>query len=213
MHNLPLYIIGAGGLGKEIATLVMDINREAPAWQLGGFFDDQSTAAELSGLPVLGTIDQIKDYTPCAAVLAIGSPAVKSRLLKELPEDLHYPVLIHPSATIQDKARVKLGEGTVIAAGARLTTDIALGKHVLINLNATVGHDVKLGDCCSVMPGVNIAGNVTLGEAVLLGSGANIIKACNVGDRGRVGAGAVVTRDVEPGSTVVGIPAKKIVND
>ena len=35
-----LYIIGAGGFGREVAWLVERINEKAPTWDLQGFIDD-----------------------------------------------------------------------------------------------------------------------------------------------------------------------------
>ena len=45
---------------------------------------------------------------------------------------------------------------------------------------------------------------------VTLGSGAVIVGGVRIGERAVVGAGAVVTRDVPPGETVVGNPARKL---
>jgi serine acetyltransferase len=45
---------------------------------------------------------------------------------------------------------------------------------------------------------------------VLVGTGAQILQYVQVGEGAQVGAGAVVTKDVPPGVTVVGIPAKAL---
>ncbi|HET8586891.1 MAG TPA: bifunctional UDP-N-acetylglucosamine diphosphorylase/glucosamine-1-phosphate N-acetyltransferase GlmU [Candidatus Limnocylindria bacterium] len=53
--------------------------------------------------------------------------------------------------------------------------------------------------------------NVTrIGDDVSLGVDSMLVAPVSLGDRSRTGAGAVVTRDVEPGKTVVGIPARPI---
>jgi maltose O-acetyltransferase len=46
-----------------------------------------------------------------------------------------------------------------------------------------------------------------VGEGASIGSGAVILGGVSIGSMATVGAGAVVTRDVEPGATVVGNPA------
>jgi serine O-acetyltransferase len=48
----------------------------------------------------------------------------------------------------------------------------------------------------------------TLGDRVFVGAGAKIIGPVRVGDGARIGANAVVVKDVEPHTTVVGVPAR-----
>jgi maltose O-acetyltransferase len=51
---------------------------------------------------------------------------------------------------------------------------------------------------------------VNIGEDVWIGGGAILLPGVTVGDGAIVGAGAVVTRDVAPGTRVVGNPARPI---
>lgn len=57
---------------------------------------------------------------------------------------------------------------------------------------------------------VTLAGIVELGYHVDIGAGAKILGPLTIQNHVRVGANAVVTKDVEEGNTVVGIPAKSI---
>ncbi len=205
----PLLIYGAGGLGKEILSLVRELDEFEPI----GFLDDGIRKDSLvKGLKVLGGLDVLNSFsTPVNLVLGIGDPASKSILIKMIdPSRVYYPVLKHPSVILQEEAAIKIGAGSILTAGCILTTDIQIGSHVLINLNTTIGHDVMIGNCSSVMPGVNIAGGVKIGEAVLIGSGANILNHVKVGNYSIIGMGAVVIRDVSAEITVVGVPAKKL---
>ncbi len=200
-------IYGAGGLGREVLSLLNAL----PAWEVTGFYDDGKTkGAMVSGVQVLGAMSElIQSSADTQVVVAIGNSGHKKRVAEMLMTNpfIQFPTLIHPAAVIQD-ASVSIGNGSIITAGVILTTGITLGSHVLVNLNATVGHDVQIGSFSSIMPGVNIAGNVTVGEAVLIGSGANILNGLHLGDHSRIGAGAVVTKNVEPNNTVVGVPAR-----
>ena len=94
---------------------------------------------------------------------------------------------------------MRLGAGTVVAAGARLTTGIAVGRHGYVGPNATIGHDCVLEDYVTVLPGATVSGNVHLGAGVSVGTGANIRQGVSVGEGATVGAGAVVLTDVPPG--------------
>ncbi len=212
MNNRPLYIYGAGGLGKEVAALIFEINRVSPTWDLRGFFDDAwPEKDECYDLPVHGNLEELLNFDEdIALVVAIGNPLVKRELILRLAaRDIVFPSIIHPNVVIYDRGRVHIGDGTVIGAGVTLTTDIKIGHHVLINLHSTIGHDCKLGDFSALMPGVNLAGGVILEKAVFIGSGANLVNSVHIGEEARIGAGAVVLRDVMAGKTVVGVPANE----
>jgi acetyltransferase-like isoleucine patch superfamily enzyme len=60
------------------------------------------------------------------------------------------------------------------------------------------------------MPAVNLGGGVHLEEGVYIGTNATILPGVKVGAWSVIGAGAVVTRDVPPHETWVGVPAKRI---
>ncbi len=203
-------IYGAGGLGREVLSMV----RALPEWEVVGFYDDgKLKGEEIGGVAVLGAITeliQVREETQM--VLAIGSPKIKKQLVEKLVSNsfIHFPTLIHPRALIQDTTSVKIGRGSIITAGVILTTGIDIGSHVLVNLNCTVGHGVHIGDYSCIMPGATVAGDVKIGEAVLIGSGANVLNGIQIGNQSRVGAGAVVTKDVPQNVTVVGVPAHRL---
>lgn len=202
-----ILIYGAGGLGREILSLL----RATDVFDVIGFLDDATErSSDIKGIKVVGGAEVLLGFDgPVNAVLAFGDPvtkAMKARIFDR--RHIHFPSLVHPRAVLQDVTSITLGNGCVIGAGAILTTDIVVGEHTLVNINATVGHDTRVGRCTSIMPGVNVAGGVTIGNEVLIGSGASLINGVLIGDRATVGMGAVVTRDVDRGVVVVGVPAK-----
>ncbi len=196
-------IYGAGGLGREVLSMLTD----HPTLKARGFLDDgKLRGTQISGLTVLSEDEVV--YNKLAVVIAIGDPLVKKNITEKLrSRNVEFVSVIHPSVIIQS-ASVKIGAGSIIGAGAILTTDITIGENVLVNLGVTVGHDVSIGKYTSIMPGVNIAGEVFIGDSVLIGAGVNVINRVRIGNESRVGMGAVVLRDVESGTTVVGVPAK-----
>ena len=81
---------------------------------------------------------------------------------------------------------------------------------IIINGNSHIGKNCRImaDVCIGSTSGVNIA--ATIGDNVYIGAGAKIIGQINIGDDVCIGANAVVTKNIEDGITVVGIPAKKI---
>ena len=60
------------------------------------------------------------------------------------------------------------------------------------------------------LPSVALAGGVEVGAGALVGIGARVIPGVAIGEGAVVGAGAVVIDDVEPFTTVVGVPARPV---
>lgn len=81
---------------------------------------------------------------------------------------------------------------------------------IIINGTAKIGKNCRImaDVCIGSTSGVNEAAKI--GDNVYIGAGAKIIGKISVGNDACIGANAVVTRDVENGVTVAGIPAKKI---
>jgi serine acetyltransferase len=79
---------------------------------------------------------------------------------------------------------------------------------------ATMVAAERIGDDCMVCQQVTIGwtdkGRPVIGDRVLVMPGAKILGPVKVGNDVIVAANAVVVKDVEPGSTVAGIPAKAI---
>lgn len=205
----PLVIIGAGGHGRE----VLDVARHtrSPSHSFLGFLaDDEPGSSRLAqvGATWLGPIAELEvieaDY-----VIAIGDPGIRAAI-HALASGWGRSAASLWHATAHRADDVRWEPGTVVLANASVTSNVRLGRHVHINLNATVAHDCALGDYVTVNPGANINGGVIIGESATVGSGAVIRQGITIGAGAIVGAGAAVVRDVEPGTTVVGVPARPL---
>ncbi len=209
----PIVIAGAGGLGREIAVLIAQLNEAGAGWDLRGFYDDRAPAAPtVGGLPYLGTLAALNaSPTPLAVAVAVGSSAGRAAVVARLTAgQLSFPALVHPQVALRAAQRVALGAGCVVQRGCILTCDIILGRFVLLNLGCTLGHDAVLEDFCSLMPHANVGGAAHLGAGAYLGTNATVIHAVRVGAGATVGAGAVVVRELPAGVTAVGVPAKAV---
>jgi len=211
--SAPLFIVGAGGFGREVFSILqanLDIGA-LPA--VAGFIDDAPSPADAARVVALGTgivgsvADLVSRTEPFHAVLAIGSPVARRSIARRLSEaPVSFPVLIHPTATLGRENR--LSAGVVVAAGACLSTNVEVGIHAHIDQNATVGHDSALGDFSRLNPQACISGSVIIGAGAVVGANATVLPGLHVGDDATVGAGAVVVRDVARATIVKGVPAQ-----
>jgi serine O-acetyltransferase len=103
-----------------------------------------------------------------------------------------------------------------IQSGLELSprTDIGPGLYIA-HFGPTVIHPETIAGCnLTLLQGVTIGANKSgvpqIGDNVSIATGARVIGKIKLGDNSIVGAGAVVIKDVLPGTTVVGIPAKPI---
>ncbi len=99
---------------------------------------------------------------------------------------------IHPGATIGRRFFIDHGMGVVIGETAEIGDDV------------TLYHGVTLGGT-SWKEGKR---HPTLGNGVIVGAGAKILGPIHVGDNAKIGSNAVVVKDVPPGVTAAGIPAR-----
>jgi len=215
MSPRRLVIVGCGGHGREVYGIVTAINEAAAGdqpWTVEGFLDDGPSALDVDRVHALGSrvlgsstwlagVDADVEY-----VIGIGSSKTRRAVVDRLPSDTVAATLIHPDSTVGLDAVI--GPGCVVFAGARVTTNVVLGRHVHLNQNVTVGHDSRLGDFVTVNPLAAMSGGCVVADAATIGTTAAVLQGRSIGAEATVGAGACVTRDVATLAVVKGVPAR-----
>jgi sugar O-acyltransferase (sialic acid O-acetyltransferase NeuD family) len=204
----PVYIIGAGGFGRETLNVYRDAGRDA---EVAGFLveDAYFTPGQVvNGKPVFA-FSALAGWPKTARFVAAIGSAARGRLIDEVARlGFGFDTVIHPN--VVSSPWVTFAEGCIVCAGNILTAQISVGPHTIINLACTIGHDSALGRLVTVSPGVNISGHVTIEDGAFLGSGAVVIENIRIGAGSIIGAGTVVTKDIPPKVLAVGVPARVV---
>ncbi len=207
-----LLIFGAGGSGREIAAWASSASWEGKRFGLLGLIDDHRADV---GHPVYTLAEAAARHPDACVVVAVGDPRLRERLAGAVMAAglAAAPPLVHPSVELAP-GLVQLGEGVVICPGSIVTVNVEIGPHVQVNVHSSVMHDARIGAYATLSPATRINGNVHVGERAFLGSGAVTVnghpgRPLVIGADAVVGAGAVVTKDVAPGTTVTGVPARE----
>lgn len=189
--------------------LVQEINQVKPTWDVLGFLDDNPRS--LDGFrdypPILGTLDHYRQLDHPYVTCAVGVPDVRKRIVARMSAmGTRWATIVHPTVRIGTNSTI--GEGCIFCLQSLITVDVRVGNHVHFNCMAGAGHDGQIGDFCTLSGYVDLCGSVVIEEGVFFGSHAVVLPKARVGAWACVGAGSVVLRNVAPGTTVFGVPAK-----
>lgn len=116
---------------------------------------------------------------------------------------------IYPNVVIHGPQHVRIGDYVEIAefghiwggGGVTIGDRTVIASHTVITSQT---HDPAAPDYGTS----RVVKPVTIGANVWIGAGAVLMPGITVGDGAIIGAGSVVTKDVAPGTIVVGVPAR-----
>lgn len=199
-----LVIIGASGHGKVVADIALQCGYSTIC-----FLDDDESVKFCMNFPVVGKVEDAKQYADADFFVAIGNAHVRKRILEYLLNNkFNIVTLVHPMAVLAND--VVVGQGTVIMAGTVINSGTVIGKGCIVNTGATIDHDNKIHNYVHISVGSHTAGTVSVGEFTWIGAGAVVSNNISIAMECMIGAGAVVIRDIPSKCTVVGNPAKPI---
>lgn len=102
--------------------------------------------------------------------------------------------------------------------GIEIHPGAQIGRRFFIDhgMGVVIGETAEIGDDCTLYHGVTLGGtswnrgkrHPTLGIGVVIGAGAKVLGPIIIGDGARIGSNAVVVKNVPPGATAIGIPAR-----
>lgn len=210
--KMKLYILGAGGLGREVLWHVQNNSELLSKYELIGFLDDlDASERKVNGVPVVGTSKILLESEEAVGVIiAIGCRYIRKEKFEMLKENTNiiFPNMIAEGIKLSDT--VKIGQGNIILDNTKFTVNIEIGDFNLVYLNCVFTHDVKIGNFVSMYSGVILSGAVRIDDLSEIGTGTKVIPRVHIASETIIGAGAVVIKDTEGNETLVGVPARKI---
>ncbi|MDR1953156.1 MAG: NeuD/PglB/VioB family sugar acetyltransferase [Clostridiales Family XIII bacterium] len=208
-----LYIIGAGGLGREVADTVVAINQQKNIYRIAGFVDDNEVihGSAINDIPVLGGRDLFKQRRAAReiyAVIAIADVKIRKAIAEDLDGFVTWENIIHPAAIVS--AHCEIGRGNIVQAFCSVSANARFGNHCIFNAGSLLGHDAILEDYVSVMRRCDVNGHVRLRTGVYLGSSVLIVPDVTIGENAFLCAGSAIFKDVDDDAVMIGNPAKRI---
>lgn len=207
---MDLVIIGAGGLAREVYDLALTCYGDDPDFKVKGFLSIEPSNVEALGYPkVLSNSSDYKIEENDVFFCAIGNVLRRKKVVEDILEKGgKFINLIHPTANISPS--VKLGIGIGIKSYCVISSDVSIDDFTYLQSSVIMGHDVKIGRYCQINSFAFFAGYAEIGDCVTINAGAKLIQNVKVGDEAVVGVSSVVLTKVKKGTTVFGIPAKRL---
>ena len=203
--------LGAGGHAK----VVIDILRRIGDYELVGLLDpkEELWGSELEGARILGSdalLPELFGQGVTHAFIGLGSvvDTMPRRRLYEKARCHGFQIVraIHPQSVVS--ATAIIGHGPTLLPTSVVNAAATLGDNVIVNTGAIVEHDCIIGDHVHIATGAKLCSTVQVGAGAHIGAGATVRQVIRIGEGAAIGAGAVVVKDVDPGTVVVGVPAR-----
>jgi sugar O-acyltransferase (sialic acid O-acetyltransferase NeuD family) len=172
---------------------------------------DNNLKGSINGYPILGTDSNapqlFNEFHSIPLVITPDLPVIRKKLVMYYAAiGFSFESVISPSAELSKSATI--GKGVVIQSGVNISSNVFVNEFVKLNTNANIMHDCRIGAFSTVAPNAVVLGRVSIFEQCYIGANSTILPEIEISKNVIVGAGAVVSKNIEEGLTVKGVPAK-----
>ena len=184
--SLTIYLIGAGGYGKQILSILKD--------------DEYKINPILVDDKLRLSIKKFKKFKINTNYnITIGNIKLREKIYKFLKKkNLFLSNIIFNGSKIYTD---KIGKGSIIEPHTMICNDVKLGISNFILTGSSIGHNTKMGNFCNVVCNVAISGDVKIGKNVIIGGQSFISNDVNICDNVIISPGSTVLSDIKkPGA-------------
>lgn len=206
-----LFLIGAGGLGREIYSWIKIEKNLLQDYDEISFIDDEKSSLKVYGEypEIVGNLDYKFNKNSDFAILCIADTHAKVNIVNKLQDKVNFTSFISEKAIIAPNVEIK--NGVVVSPNCIVSCNAKIEEYVFINLATQIGHDSIVGKYSSLMASVVVGGNVNIGSNCYFGSSSTIMPRINICENTVIGMSAAVIKSIKvSGRTYFGNPAKKI---
>lgn len=210
-----IIILGAGGSGHDIVSLIKSINKIKIEFEIVGFLDDNPAlwGKSFIGVNVLGPINDSINYNNCLFISSIANPInrlIRRNIFERVKrQGGEFCSLIHPNVVFYDN--VVVGEGVVINANCVLGSNVFIGDDVHFGYGCNIAHESKIGSHTSFGAGVNLSSNTLIGADCYIGCGVSSAHDIKVCENTLVASGSAIIEDLRDNNdTWIGVPTVEL---
>jgi len=200
-----LILIGAGGYAKSVLDSLDIYN-----YDFIGFIDDYKEGKHLGYDILANDISIIRNPDEFLYFVSIGDND-KRKYWYNILKSMNLDVINVVDASAMISRNATIGEGCFIGKMAIINSDAHIGDNCIVNTKALIEHGCHIKNNVNISTNTVLNGDVKIENDVFVGSCSVINGQLKVGEGAIVGSGSVVVKDVEPNTTVVGVPAKLLI--
>lgn len=204
---MKLYIVGAGGHGKQCAETAELLGYTVV------FLDDRKsdTHDQVEHWPIVNTLAAIAELAHGNHFfVAIGCNKTRQNITELILNcNGNLVTLQHPSAIMSASATIE--NGVFIAQGAIVNPFAKVACGAIINTGAIIEHECKVGAYSHASPSSVMLGNSALERCAWLGAKAVLFPGKTVKEYTTIGANSLVNRDTKSNTVYIGSPARELV--
>lgn len=210
-----LIILGAGGSGHDIISIINSINRIKQEFEILGFLDDNPNLFGVSflGHKVLGSIDDAFKYDDAVFISSIANPvnrAVRRHVFERvIKQGCSFCNIIHPNVVLYDKSQI--GTGVVINANCVFGTNVFIGDNVHFGYGCNIAHESIIGNHSAFGSAVNLSSSTVIGNDCYIGCGVSSAHDVTIAENTLVAAGSAIVENLTDNTdTWIGVPVVKL---